>query len=47
MSGHKLDAFDFREFTFALIQHQQAIADRLGINLTDFMALGLLPRRGG
>lgn len=45
-SKHIRDAFDFREFTFELVRHQQAIADRLGINLTDFKALGLLHRRG-
>jgi DNA-binding MarR family transcriptional regulator len=28
------------------IRHQQAIADKLGINLTDFKVLGLLHRRG-
>jgi DNA-binding MarR family transcriptional regulator len=37
---------DFREFTFELIRHQQAIAEKLGLNLTDFKALGLLHRRG-
>jgi DNA-binding MarR family transcriptional regulator len=39
-------AFDFREFTFQVILHQQAIADKLGINLTDFKSLGLLHRKG-
>jgi DNA-binding MarR family transcriptional regulator len=39
-------AIDFREFTFELIRHQQAIADILGINLTDFKVLGLLHRQG-
>ena len=43
---HKLDEMDFREFTFELVRHQQAIADKLGINLTDFKVLGLLHRRG-
>jgi DNA-binding MarR family transcriptional regulator len=39
-------AFDFREFTLEVILHQQAIADKLGINLTDFKSLGLLHRKG-
>ncbi len=46
MPAEKRNAFDFREFTFELVRHQQAIADKLGINLTDFKALGLLHRRG-
>lgn len=46
MSRPKHKEFDFREFTFELVRHQQAIADKLGINLTDFKALGLLHRRG-
>jgi DNA-binding MarR family transcriptional regulator len=47
MPNWKRDTFDFREFTFEMVRHQQAIADRLGINLTDFKALGLLHRKGG
>jgi DNA-binding MarR family transcriptional regulator len=43
----KLEAMNFREFTFEVIRHQQSIADKLGINLTDFKILGLLHRRGG
>jgi len=46
MSRQKYKEFDFREFTFELVRHQQAIAGKLGINLTDFKALGLLHRRG-
>lgn len=46
MAKREERTFDFREFTFELIRHQQAIADRLGLNLTDFKALGLLHRRG-
>jgi DNA-binding MarR family transcriptional regulator len=46
MSRLKQQFFDFREFTFELIRHQQAIAEKLGLNLTDFKALGLLHRRG-
>lgn len=46
MLQEKLEATDFREFTFELIRHQQAIADKLGVNLTDFKVLGLLHRRG-
>jgi DNA-binding MarR family transcriptional regulator len=46
MSKLEQQALDFREFTFELIRHQQAIAERLGLNLTDFKALGLLHRRG-
>jgi DNA-binding MarR family transcriptional regulator len=42
----EISAIEFREFTFELIRHQQAIADKLGINLTDFKVLGLLHRRG-
>jgi len=42
----KPDAIDFREFIFEVIRHQQAIADKLGVNLTDFKVLGLLHRRG-
>jgi DNA-binding MarR family transcriptional regulator len=42
----EMSAMEFREFTFELIRHQQAIADKLGINLTDFKILGLLHRRG-
>jgi arginyl-tRNA synthetase len=38
--------FDFREFTFWVVRHQQAIADRLGIHITDFKTLGLLHRKG-
>lgn len=41
-----IPAFEFREFTFQLIRHQQVIAHRLGLNLTDFKCLGLLHRRG-
>jgi DNA-binding MarR family transcriptional regulator len=44
-SGSESD-FDFREFTFWVIRHQQAIADRLGIHITDFKCLGLLHRKG-
>jgi DNA-binding MarR family transcriptional regulator len=39
-------SFEFREFTLQVVRHQQAIADRLGINLTDFKCLGILHRRG-
>jgi DNA-binding MarR family transcriptional regulator len=46
MSRLEQQYLDFREFTFQLIRHQQAIAEKLGINLTDFKALGLLHRRG-
>jgi DNA-binding MarR family transcriptional regulator len=46
MSKLEQQSFDFREFTFELIRHQQAIAEKLGLNLTDFKALGLLHRRG-
>jgi DNA-binding MarR family transcriptional regulator len=46
VSRPRYKGFDFREFTFELVRHQQAIADKLGINLTDFKALGLLHRRG-
>jgi len=46
MSKLEEQSFDFREFTFELIRHQQAIAEKLGLNLTDFKALGLLHRRG-
>ena len=42
----KLEEINFREFTFELVRHQQAIADKLGVNLTDFKVLGLLHRRG-
>jgi DNA-binding MarR family transcriptional regulator len=45
MLQKQLEAIDFREFTFELIRHQQAIADKLGLNLTDFKVLGLLHRR--
>jgi DNA-binding MarR family transcriptional regulator len=38
--------FDFREFTFWVVRHQQAIADRLRINITDFKCLGVLHRMG-
>jgi DNA-binding MarR family transcriptional regulator len=38
--------FDFRDFTFWVVRHQQAIADRLGIHITDFKTLGLLHRKG-
>jgi len=40
------ETFEFREFTLQVVRHQQAIADRLGINLTDFKCLGILHRRG-
>ena len=46
MSKLERQSLDFREFTFELIRHQQAIAEKLGLNLTDFKALGLLHRRG-
>jgi DNA-binding MarR family transcriptional regulator len=46
MSKLEQQSLDFREFTFELIRHQQVIAERLGLNLTDFKALGLLHRRG-
>ena len=39
-------SFDYREFTLQVIRHQQAIADKLGLNLTDFKCLGLLHRQG-
>src|SRR5580692_3400658 len=38
--------FGFREFTFWVVRHQQAIADRLGIHITDFKCLGVLHRKG-
>jgi DNA-binding MarR family transcriptional regulator len=40
------DEFDLREFTFWVVRHQQAIADRLGIHITDFKCLGVLHRKG-
>jgi DNA-binding MarR family transcriptional regulator len=40
------EGFDFREFTFWVVRHQQAVADRLGIHITDFKCLGLLHRKG-
>jgi DNA-binding MarR family transcriptional regulator len=46
MTKSSYGAFDFREFTLQVILHQQAIADKLGINLTDFKTLGLLHRKG-
>ena len=46
MSKPQQQLLEFREFTFELIRHQQAIAEKLGINLTDFKALGVLHRRG-
>ena len=46
IAAKEMSAMEFREFTFELIRHQQAIADKLGINLTDFKVLGLLHRRG-
>jgi DNA-binding MarR family transcriptional regulator len=46
MSKLEQQSLDFREFTFELIRQQQAIAEKLGLNLTDFKALGLLHRRG-
>jgi DNA-binding MarR family transcriptional regulator len=46
MSERAPQSLDFREFTFELIRHQQAIAEKLELNLTDFKALGLLHRRG-
>jgi DNA-binding MarR family transcriptional regulator len=46
IAAKEISAMEFREFTFELIRHQQAIADKLGINLTDFKLLGLLHRRG-
>jgi DNA-binding MarR family transcriptional regulator len=46
IAAKEISAMEFREFTFELIRHQQAIADKLGINLTDFKVLGLLHRRG-
>ena len=47
MSKPQPQFLEFREFTFELIRHQQAIAEKLGLNLTDFKALGVLHRRGG
>jgi DNA-binding MarR family transcriptional regulator len=38
--------FEHREFTLQVIRHQQAIAAKLGLNLTDFKCLGLLHRSG-
>jgi DNA-binding MarR family transcriptional regulator len=38
--------FGFREFTFWVVRHQQAIADRLGIHITDLKCLGVLHRKG-
>jgi DNA-binding MarR family transcriptional regulator len=46
MSKPQPQFLEFREFTFELIRHQQAIAEKLGLNLTDFKALGVLHRRG-
>ena len=46
MSRLEEQSYNFREFTFELIRHQQAIAEKLGLNLTDFKALGLLHRQG-
>jgi DNA-binding MarR family transcriptional regulator len=46
MSKLQKQFLEFRDFTFELIRHQQAIAEKLGLNLTDFKALGLLHRRG-
>ena len=40
------EGFDFREFTFWIVRHQQAIADRLGVHITDFKCLGVLHRKG-
>jgi hypothetical protein len=38
MSKPQPQFLEFREFTFELIRHQQAIAEKLGLNLTDFKA---------
>jgi DNA-binding MarR family transcriptional regulator len=38
--------FDFRDFTFWVVRHQQAIADQLGVHVTDFKTLGILHRKG-
>jgi DNA-binding MarR family transcriptional regulator len=38
--------FDYCEVSFWVIRHQQAIADRLGIHLTDLKCLGVLHRKG-
>jgi DNA-binding MarR family transcriptional regulator len=46
LSKRQQQVLEFRDFTLELIRHQQAIAERLGLNLTDFKALGLLHRRG-
>jgi DNA-binding MarR family transcriptional regulator len=46
MSKFSHGTFEFREFTLQVVRHQQAIANKLGINLTDFKCLGLLHRKG-
>jgi DNA-binding MarR family transcriptional regulator len=37
----------FQQLTLNLVLHQQALADRLGLNLTDFKCLGILHRQSG
>lgn len=39
-------SLDLREFTFWVVRHQQAIAERLGLHITDFKCLGVLHRKG-
>ena len=46
MTKSSYGAFDFREFTLQVILHQQAIADKLGINLTDFKIPRLAAPKG-
>lgn len=45
-AARDVEDFDFREFTFWVVRHQQAVADRLGIHITDFKCLGVLHRKG-
>lgn len=37
----------FQNLTLNMVLHQQALADRLGLNLTDFKCLGILHRQSG
>jgi DNA-binding MarR family transcriptional regulator len=37
----------FHNLTLNIVLHQQAVAERLGLNLTDFKCLGILHRHSG
>lgn len=47
MEEPQLSSEIFQNLTLNIVLHQQAVAEKLGLNLTDFKCLGILHRHSG